>query len=118
MEREAAKVELVADDIALAHLLTARLEREGKDRVFAGEILGLVRSGAFVLFDGLYQGFLAARDLPGDYYELNDMETALVGRRSGGAYRLADLVTVRVKNVDEARGKIDVELAGEHKDEG
>lgn len=118
MEREAAKVELVADDIALAHLLTARLEREGKDRVFAGEILGLVRSGAFVLFDGLYQGFLAARDLPGDYYELNDMETALVGRRTDGAYRLADLVTVRVKNVDETRGKIDVELAGEHKDEG
>ncbi len=110
MEREAAKVELVADDIALAHLLAARLERDGHAQVFHGEILSLVRSGAFVLFDDLYQGFLAARDLPGDYYELNELETALVGRRTGSAYRLADLVTVRVKRIDEARGKIDVEL--------
>jgi ribonuclease R len=113
MEREAAKVELLADDIALAHLLAARLERGGRGQLFSGEILSLVRSGAFVLFDGLYQGFLAARDLPGDYYELNDMETALVGRRTGTAYRLADLLTVRVKGIDEARGKIDVEPAGE-----
>lgn len=113
VEREAAKVELMADDIALAHLLAARLERGGRGQVFPGEILSLVRSGAFVLFDGLYQGFLAARDLPGDYFELNDLETALVGRRSGIAYRLADLVMVRVKTIDEARGKIEVELAEE-----
>ena len=107
-EREAAKVELMADDIALAHLLAARLSREGAEQVFQGEILSLVRGGAFVLFDELYQGFLSARDLPGDYFELNDLETALVGRRSGRAYRLADYIRVKVKAVDEVRGKIDV----------
>lgn len=110
-EREAAKIELQADDIALAHLLAERLRREGPDLTLRGEIVGFVRSGAFVLFDTLYEGFLAARDLPGDYYQLDEAETALVGRHTGVAYRLADLVTVQIKAVDEARGKVDLVLA-------
>jgi ribonuclease R len=111
MEREAAKVELKADDIALAHLLRRRLEDEGWRQTFRGQILSLVHVGAFVLFEDLYQGFLPARFLPGDYYELNDAETALVGRRTGAAYRLADFVEVEVVAVDEARGKVDLVLA-------
>jgi exoribonuclease R len=34
-----------------------------------------------------------------------------VGRRTGAAFRLADLVEVRVTGIDEARGRIDVVLA-------
>ena len=65
-------------------------------------------AGAFVLFEQLYEGFLPARELPGDYYELNELESALVGRRTGEAYRLADIVSIRVVGVDEARGKVDL----------
>jgi ribonuclease R len=107
-EREASKVELKADDLALAHLLKKRLDSEGWNRVFEGQILSLVGSGAFLLFDQLYQGFLPARDLPGDYYELNDDETALVGVRTGKAYRLADLLPIQVVEVDIARGRVNV----------
>ena len=78
MEREAAKVELKADDIALAHLLRRRLGEDGWDQVFHGQILSFVRSGAFVLFDRLFQGFLPARELPGDYYELDEIGRAHV----------------------------------------
>jgi ribonuclease R len=114
MEREAAKVELKADDIALAHLLRRRLEKEGWHRPFEGQILSLVHAGAFVLFDELYEGFLPARHLPGDYYEMNDAETALVGRRTGAAFRVADFIEVEVAAVDEARGKVDLVLAEEY----
>ncbi len=37
-----------------------------------------------------YEGFLPARLLHGDYYDLNETETALVGRRHGHAIRLGD----------------------------
>jgi ribonuclease R len=107
MERQAAKVELKGDDIALAHLLKARLDREGWGTVFEAQILSLVHAGAFVLFEDLYQAFLPARALPGDYYELDEAGTALVGRRTGQAYRLADILRVQVTGVDEARGRVD-----------
>ena len=42
---------------------------------------GVIRSGAFVSFGGelgdVYEGFLPARRMPGDYFELNATETAL-----------------------------------------
>lgn len=109
-EREAAKVELKADDIALAHLLKRRLDEQGWNTTFSGLVLSLIRSGAFIRFEGLYEGFLPARLMPNDYYELNELESALVGRRTGAAFRLADFVQVRVSGIDEARGRIDVVL--------
>jgi ribonuclease R len=76
-------------------------------------VLSVIRSGAFIRFEGLYEGFLPARLMPDDYYELNELESALVGRRTGMAFRLADLAQVRVSGIDEARGRIDVVLAGD-----
>lgn len=113
-EREAAKVELKADDIVLAHLLKRHLDEEGwHNAVFQGQILSLTPRGIFVLFDRLYQGYLSTRELPRDFYRLNDLETALIGRRSGKAYRVADMVDIRVVAVDEARGRTDLTLVGE-----
>lgn len=110
-EREAKKIELLADDIALAFLLERRLAESGPSMQFEGQIVGFARSGAFVLFDCLYQGFLPARELPGDYYELDETETAMVGRRTGTAYRLAGSVDVKVTSVDTLSGKVDLALA-------
>ena len=101
----------------MAHLLKAHLERQGWDTVFEAQILSLVHAGAFVLFNDLYQAFLPARALPGDYYELNEAGTALVGRRTGEAYRLADQLSVQVTGIDEARGRVDaVPAPGEGED--
>jgi ribonuclease R len=113
-EREAAKIELKADDIVLAHLLKRRLDEEGwKESVFEGQVFSLTRRGMFVLFDRLFQGYLSARELPDDDYRLDELETSLVGRRSGRAYRLADLLPVRVLAVDEVRGRVDLTGAGD-----
>jgi ribonuclease R len=114
MEREASKIELKADDIALTHLLKRRLDGSGwRETVFDGQIMSLTRRGMFILFDRLFEGYLSVRELTDDYYELNELETALVGKRTGEAYRLADIVPVRVLAVDEARGRIDLGLAEE-----
>ena len=111
-EREAAKVELKADDIVLAHLLKRRLDEEcWRENVFEGQVLNLTRRGMFVLFDRLFQGYLSVDELPRDRYLLNELETAMEGKRSGRAYKIADLLPVRVVGVDEARGKVDLTLA-------
>jgi len=44
------------------------------------------------------------------------LETALVGRRSARAYKIADLMPVRVIAIDEARGRVDLTLADSEDD--
>ena len=71
--------------MCVAFLLERELFTRGWDTRFKGEVSGLVGGGAFVRFGGeladAYEGFLPARLLHGDYYDLNETETALVGRR-------------------------------------
>jgi ribonuclease R len=80
-------------------------------------VSGLVGGGAFVRFSGeladIYEGFLPARLLQGDYYDLNETETALVGRRHGRAIRMGDPVMVSATGIETARGRVDLEPTGD-----
>jgi len=107
-EREAAQVEYRADEICLAWLLDSVLFREGWDTTFPGEIIGAIGSGIFVRFADVFEGFLPARRLPGDYFELTPLGTALVGRRGGGTFWLGDPIEVRVERIDRAAGKVEL----------
>jgi len=114
-ERESAKIERDADDVCAAHLLRRELRERGPDAGFEGEVSGMVRSGAFVSFGGelgdVYEGFLPARLLEGEYFALNETETALVGRDSGRALRLGDPIAIRVGKVDARAARVDLEPA-------
>ncbi|MEX2195027.1 MAG: RNB domain-containing ribonuclease [Thermoleophilaceae bacterium] len=113
-ERDAMKVERDADDVCRCFLLERRLFESGwEDAEFEGEIVGLIGAGAFVRFgeDG-FEGFLPARRLPGEWWSLNETETALVGERSGRALRFGDSVGVRVERVEAPRGRVDLVPAG------
>jgi exoribonuclease R len=114
-ERESAKIERDADDLCAAYLLERELGQRGRDARFEGEVSGVIRAGAFVSFRGeladVYEGMLPARRLPGERYELDRAEVALVGRGKGAkTLRLGDPVVVRVTGVDTARGRSDLEL--------
>jgi ribonuclease R len=115
-EREAMALERDADDICFAFLLERELARSGWDRRFEGEVSGVIGAGAFVGFTGVEggaacEGFLPARRIGGDWYDVNDEQTALVGRNTGRILRLGDPVDVVVRSVDPARGRIDLEPA-------
>jgi len=110
-ERAATGVEYRADELCLAWLLERRLFEEGWDATFEGEIVGAIGSGVFVRFDGVFEGYLPARRLPGDYFELSPLGTALVGRRGGSAYRLGDGIEVRVAELKRWEGKVELALA-------
>jgi ribonuclease R len=107
-ERDAARLEYMADEICLAWLLQETLEREGADTSFEGEITGVIDSGLFVRFGEVFEGYLPVRRLGGDYFELDELATALVGRAGGGRFRLGDGIEVAVERVDRAQGKVEL----------
>ncbi|MFZ0384360.1 MAG: RNB domain-containing ribonuclease, partial [Solirubrobacteraceae bacterium] len=132
-ERQAMRIERDADDVARCFLLAGSLGGGGsgdggsgvgargaggtdgpvartEDRAFDGEVVGLIGAGAFVAFGdaGEYQGLLPVRRLRGDWWELNEEGTILVGTRNGGSIRLGDPITVRVGRIDAPRGRVDL----------
>jgi ribonuclease R len=110
-ERAAAQVEYRADELCLAWLLDAELYERGWEAVWEGEIIGLIGSGLFVRFGDVFEGFLPARRLPGDYFEATTLGTALVGRRSNRRYRLGDPIEVQVHELRKTEGKVELGLA-------
>src|SRR5437660_1072429 len=81
-EREAMLVERDADDVARCFLLERMLFEQGPSAgLFEGEVVGLIGAGAFVAFgpELSFQGMLPVRRMRGDWWELNEQETMLVG---------------------------------------
>jgi ribonuclease R len=134
-ERNAAKIEHKADDIAACFLLEQTLLDGGYEQVFTGEVTGLIGAGAFVAFgpgagggtgvgdgdvDGrsrgaptpIYEGMLPVRlmrsEEGSDWWELGEHSTILRGQRSGATLRLGDPIDVRVVRVDASAGRVDL----------
>jgi ribonuclease R len=114
-ERESARIERDADDVCAAYLLERELAERGAETAFEGEVSGTIRAGAFVSFGGelgdVYEGFVPARTMGEERFELNVTETALAGRESGATVGLGDPISVRVTGVEAVRGRVDLELA-------
>jgi ribonuclease R len=109
-EREAARVEYLADEICLAWLLERQLYERGWDERWPGEVVGLIGSGLFVRFGEVFEGFLPARRLHGEFFELTPLGTALAGRTTGRTYRLGDPIEVRVEQISRNEGKVELAL--------
>jgi len=107
-EREAAQVEYLADEICLAWLLERQLFDRGWDEPWSGEIVGLIGAGLFVRFGEVFEGFLPARRLHGEFFELSPLATALVGRTTGRRFRLGDGIEVRVEQIARNEGKVEL----------
>jgi ribonuclease R len=107
-ERDAMAIERAADDVARCFLLESELFTRGWHAEWPGEVIGLISAGAFVAFGDGYEGMLPVRRLRGDWWELNELETMLVGAQSQQAIRLGDPVTVQVERVDAPRGRVDL----------
>jgi ribonuclease R len=106
-ERDAMQIERRGDAIARCFLLEAELFENGLHTEFEGEVAGVIGAGAFVAF-GRFEGLLPVRRLRGDWWEVNELETMLVGSQSGNALRLGDPVVVQVERVDAPRGRVDL----------
>jgi len=111
-ERDAMKIERDADAVARCFLLEREFyEGRGHERVYDGEVTGVIGAGAFVGFGEGHEGLLPVRRLRGDWWELNEEGTILLGERTGATLRLGDPVRVRVRSIDAPRGRVDLDPA-------
>jgi ribonuclease R len=110
-ERDAMKIERDADAVARCFLLERELFEGGFEHEWDGEVTGVIGAGAFVSFGQGHEGLLAVRRLRGDWWELNEPGTILLGERTGATIRLGDPVRVRVRSVDAPRGRVDLDPA-------
>jgi ribonuclease R len=107
-ERDAMTIERSADDVASCFLLERELFEGGFEQDFSGEVTGVIGAGAFVAFGDGYEGMLPVRKLRGEWWELNEEGTILLGTRTEKAIRVGDEVRVQVERVDAPRGRVDL----------
>ena len=79
--------------------------------VFSGIISGVTEWGLYVeLNDNLCEGLVPMRDLADDYYDFDEKNHCLVGRRHNHRYRLGDNVDVKVARADLEKKQLDFVL--------
>lgn len=109
MEQTAVNAERASIKYKQVEFMQDRLGEE-----FAGVITGVTEWGLYVeLTENLCEGLIPVRDLADDYYDLDERNYRLVGRRTGVAYRLGDEVVVKVARTDLQRRQLDFVLVSD-----
>ncbi len=85
--------------------------------VYTGMISGVTEWGLYVELDeNMCEGLVPVRDLADDYYDFDEKNYCLTGRRHGNRYRLGDKVRVQVARTDLNRKQLDFALVDENFD--
>lgn len=78
---------------------------------YSGIISGVTEWGLYVeLNDNLCEGLIPMRDLADDYYDFDEKNYCLVGRRHNHRYRLGDNVDIKVARADLEKKQLDFVL--------
>jgi ribonuclease R len=107
-QRERVAIEAERDHMKMKQLqyLSKRIGQE-----FEGVISGVLNFGFFVeLAESFVDGLVHAGNLTDDYYEYEENNFSLTGRRTRKMYRLGDPVRVKVASVSISEGLADFEL--------
>lgn len=80
-----------------------------EDKVFDGIITGVTDFGIFVeIVETKCEGMARLADMKDDFYEFDEKNYRVIGRRRKNIYRLGDKVKVRIKKTDIDRRMIDL----------
>lgn len=82
--------------------------------VYEGVISGVTEWGFYVELDeNKCEGLVPVRDLADDYYDLDEKNYSLVGRKYHNKYTLGDIVRVQVARADLERKQLDFALVSD-----
>jgi len=82
--------------------------------VYSGVISGVTEWGLYVeIDDNKCEGLVPVRDLADDYYDYDEKNYCLVGRRNNHRYRLGDTVQVQVARANLDKKQLDFVLVDE-----
>ena len=106
-------MELVASTAERASIKYKQIEymQERLGMVFDGVISGVTEWGIYVeLNENKCEGMIPMRDLNDDYYEFDEKNYCLIGRRYKKQYRLGDPITIQVASASLERKQLDFRL--------
>lgn len=103
MEQTAANAERASIKYKQVEFMSDKL-----GRVYDGVISGVTEWGLYVeLNENKCEGLVPIRDLDDDYYEFDDKNYCLIGRRKKRQYRLGDPITIKVAQANLERKQLD-----------
>ncbi|MDE7472671.1 MAG: ribonuclease R [Muribaculaceae bacterium] len=107
MEQLAANAERASIKYKQVEFMADRLGEE-----YVGVITGVTEWGLYVeLEENLCEGLIPMRDLADDYYDFDEKNYCLIGRRTHTRYRLGDKVKIKVARADIAKKQLDFVIA-------
>lgn len=112
--RHSSKMEVLAMEAERASVKYKQAEflKDKIGQVFDGVVSGVIEWGIFVeIIENKCEGMIPIRGLAGDFYEYEEDNYCIRGRRTGKKYQMGDPVRVEVVRVNLARKQIDLALA-------
>ena len=110
MEQLAANAERASIKYKQAEYLSERL-----GQVYDGVISGVTEWGIYVeINENKCEGMVPIRDFEDDYYEFDEKNYCLIGRRKRRVYTLGDPIKIQVARVNMEKKLIDFALAEEN----
>jgi ribonuclease R len=112
--RHSSKMEQLAANAERASVKYKQVEfmKERLGNIYDGVISGVTEWGLYVeINENKCEGLVPIRDLHDDYYEFDQKNYRLIGRRSGHKFSLGDPVRIQVANANLERKQLDFTLA-------
>lgn len=122
-DREVSELSAIAEHITMTERAAMATERDAVDRymaahmadqigaIFAASITGVTRFGLFLsLEENGADGLVPVRTLGDEYFQLDEAAHALIGRDTGGRYRLGHKVSVRLREATPLTGGLLFEM--------
>lgn len=104
-EKRAVDCEREVEQIKKCEYMLAR-----QDESFWGIISSVTRFGIFVTLPNMIEGLCHIKTMADDYYEFDEKNIYLIGRRNKKIYRIGDEIKVKVANVDVENQEIDFKI--------
>ena len=106
MEQLAAKAERASIKYKQVEFMAERIGQE-----YDGKVSGVTEFGLYVeINENKCEGMVPLRDLEGDYYEFDERNYCLRGRKRGRVYAIGDPVRIRVARANIDRKQLDFAL--------
>ncbi|MBQ3031784.1 MAG: ribonuclease R [Anaerotignum sp.] len=107
--KHCSKQERVAEDAERDTDVLKKVEymEDKVGQIYEGIISGVTGWGIYVELPNTIEGMVALNQMDDDFYEFDDKNMLVYGKRTKKSYRLGDRVTVYVSKVDRMMGTID-----------
>ena len=104
-ERRAESLERDATDLKKCEYMEKYIHES-----FTGVISSITNWGIYVTLDNSIEGLIRFENMKDDYYDIDELNARVVGRRIGNIYQMGDIVLVKLIDVNKEKRQISFKL--------